>query len=73
MQIASLAQIESQKIVMEAMSNQCFVQCVPKVNKQLTGSDKQCLERCSDKFLTAYGEVYGAFMTRLKATMNEQQ
>lgn len=52
------------------INDTCVKKCVTSPGTELTGSQKQCLERCSDRFIEIYQSTARAYQNRLQTQLN---
>jgi len=67
-----LKSVRQQAAIMHAqtliadLTDKCITKCVPSPGTSLTGSEKQCLQRCMDRFVESWNTVSATLQKRIQ-------
>lgn len=61
------------KLMLAGVMKGCYEKCVTKPSNELTGSEKQCLAMCQDRYQEAYQKTFFRQYERLMKGIEETQ
>ncbi|CAD5212174.1 unnamed protein product [Bursaphelenchus xylophilus] len=60
--------VHAQSLISD-LSDKCIAKCIPAPGTSLSGSEKQCLQRCMDRFVESWNLVSQTLQKRLQAEL----
>ncbi|KAI6183215.1 Mitochondrial import inner membrane translocase subunit [Aphelenchoides bicaudatus] len=61
--------MQAQNLITD-LSDKCIAKCIPSPGSSLSGSEKQCLQRCMDRFVDSWNLVSHSLQKRLQQELS---